>query len=73
MGIKTVEAEQPHETYPTSLPPLQPAQCPLKRWEIFMPHPSDYLCNCMFDFTHRRDMDASQYVHVDVLSDVPGA
>jgi hypothetical protein len=25
--------------YPTSLPLLQPAQCPLEMWEIFMPHP----------------------------------
>ena len=36
--LKTVEANRPHETYPTSLLPLQPAQCPLERWEIFMSH-----------------------------------
>ena len=37
--LKTVEANQPHGTTPTSLPLLQPAQCPLEMWEIFMFHP----------------------------------
>jgi len=34
--LKTVEANQPHDTTRTSLPLLQPAQCPLEMWEIFM-------------------------------------
>ena len=34
--LKTVEANQLHDTTPTSLPLLQPAQCPLEMWEIFM-------------------------------------
>jgi len=37
--LKTVEANQPHDTIPTSLPLLQPAQCPLEMWEIFMRYP----------------------------------
>ena len=37
--LTTVEAIQPHDTTPTSLPPLQPSQCPFEKWEIFMPHP----------------------------------
>jgi len=37
--LTTVEANQLHDTTPTSLPPLQPAQCPFEKWEIFMPHP----------------------------------
>ena len=37
--LQTVEANQPHGTTPTSLPPLQPAQCPLELWDIFMRHP----------------------------------
>ena len=36
--LKTVGANQPHDTTPTSLPLLQPAQCPLEMWEIFMLH-----------------------------------
>jgi len=35
--LKTVEANQPHDTILNSLPLLQPTQCPLKMWEIFMP------------------------------------
>jgi len=34
--LKTVEANQPHGTARTSLSLLQPAQCPLEMWEIFM-------------------------------------
>jgi hypothetical protein len=34
--LKTVEANQPHDTNPTSLPLLQPAQYPLEMWELFM-------------------------------------
>jgi len=34
-----VEANQPHDTTLTSLPQLQPAQCPFEKWEIFMSHP----------------------------------
>jgi hypothetical protein len=34
-----VEANLSNETYLTSLPPLQPAQCPFEMWEFFMPHP----------------------------------
>ena len=30
--LKMVEAKQPHDTTPTSLPLLQPAQCPLEMW-----------------------------------------
>jgi len=37
--LKTVEVNQPHDTTPTSLALLQPAQCPLTMWEIFMLHP----------------------------------
>jgi len=40
--LTTVEANQPHDTTPTSLPPLQPSQCPFEKWEIFMPHPVLY-------------------------------
>jgi hypothetical protein len=36
--LKTVEPNLPNENCPTSLPPLQPAQCPIEMWEIFMPH-----------------------------------
>jgi hypothetical protein len=38
----TVEPNLPNETCPTSLPPLQPAQCPIEMWGIFMPHPVLY-------------------------------
>ena len=38
--MKTVEANQPHDTTPVSLPLLQPAQCPLEMWEIFMLYPA---------------------------------
>src|SRR5215468_8298570 len=41
--LKTAEANLPNETCPTSLPPLQPAQCPREMWEIFMPHPVQFL------------------------------
>ena len=37
--MKTVEANQSHGTTRTSLPLLQPAQCPLEMWEIFMHYP----------------------------------
>jgi hypothetical protein len=37
--LKTVERNLPNESCPTSLPLLQPAQCPIKMWEIFTPHP----------------------------------
>jgi hypothetical protein len=37
--MKTVEANQSHGTTRTSLPLLQPAQCPLEMWEIFMLYP----------------------------------
>jgi hypothetical protein len=37
--LKTVEPNLPNETCPTSLNLLQPAQCPIEMWEIFMPHP----------------------------------
>jgi hypothetical protein len=37
--LKTVEANQPHGTTPTSVTLLQPAQCPLEMWEIFMSFP----------------------------------
>ena len=33
---KTVEANQPHDTTPTSLTLLQPSQCPIEMREIFM-------------------------------------
>ena len=36
--LTTIEANQPHDTTPTSLPPLQPSQCPFEKLEIFMPH-----------------------------------
>ena len=36
--LTMVEANQLHDTTPTSLPPLQPAQWLFKMWEIFMPH-----------------------------------
>jgi hypothetical protein len=39
--LKTVEPNLPNETCPISLPPLQPAQCPIEMWEIFMPHPQN--------------------------------
>ena len=35
--LKTVVAYQPHDTTPTSLSLIQPAQCPLEIQEIFMP------------------------------------
>jgi hypothetical protein len=38
--LKTVEANQPHDTTRTSLPLLQPTQYPLEMWEIFMPLPA---------------------------------
>jgi hypothetical protein len=37
--LKTVEANQPHDTITTSLPLLQPAQYPLEMWENFMLYP----------------------------------
>ena len=40
--LKTVEANQPNDTTPTSLPLPQPAQRHLEMWEIFMPHPVDF-------------------------------
>jgi hypothetical protein len=40
--LKMVELNLPNETCPTSLPPLQPEQCPIEMWEIFLPHPVEY-------------------------------
>ena len=37
--LKTVEANQPHDTTPTSLTLLPPEQWPPEMWEIFMPFP----------------------------------
>jgi hypothetical protein len=36
--LKTVEPNLTNETCPTSLALLQPAQCPIEMWGIFMPH-----------------------------------
>ena len=53
--LTTVEANQPHDTNLTSLAPLQPAQCPFEKWEIFMPHPvSPQLSKGLIPFHSKR-------------------
>jgi len=55
--LETAEANQPHGTTPTSHPLLQPAQCPLEMWEIFMPHPVYELSR---DLRRKEDDDRAQ-------------
>jgi hypothetical protein len=52
--LKTVERNLPNETCPTSLPPLQPTQCPLEMWEIFMPHPQN---GCIYNTFQQQSPD----------------
>jgi hypothetical protein len=50
--LKTVEANQPHETYLTSLPPLQPTQCSLKMWENYI------ILSMLFSFINLDHMES---------------
>jgi hypothetical protein len=63
--LKTVEANQPHDATPTSLPLLQPAQCPLKMWEIFMPNP---VCYNSFTSCWKPSWDPSLYISWKLLT-----